>query len=64
MDIDGKYIRQQLRVKHLPYGEETVCCGGRVKFSKDYAKQLKLLGMKGNYTVKEHGVVAAFVKVD
>lgn len=62
--IEGKTIRQMLRSKRLPYGEEIVCCGGKVRFNKDYKKQLQLLGMKGDYTVKENGIITAFVKVD
>lgn len=61
--IEGKTIRQMLRAKRLPYGEERTCCGGKITYNKDYEKQLRLLGMVGDYTVKENGIVTAFVKV-
>ena len=53
--IEGSAIRSQLRSRGLPGGTEKVCCGGKVTFSRDYATQLKALGMKGNFKIYERG---------
>lgn len=53
-----------LRSKKLPYGEESTCCNGKVTYNKDYKTQLKLLGMTGDYIIKENGVITASVKVN
>lgn len=62
--IDGKELRRMLRSKKLPYGEESTCCNGKVTYNKDYKTQLKLLGMTGDYIIKENGVITASVKVN
>ena len=62
--IEGRELRRLLRAKKLPYGDETTCCGGRVKYNTDYKKQLSLLGMSGEFSVKENGIIVAFIKID
>ena len=60
--IDGSLLRKQLRDKGLPGGKETVCCGGRKHFSRDYETQLRRLRYKpGSYTITENGIVSAFI---
>lgn len=61
--IAGEFIRSELRRRNLPGGKETVCCGGRVRFSKDYKSQLKALKMSGSFEITEKGVIAAFIDV-
>jgi hypothetical protein len=61
--IAGEFIRSELRRKNLPGGKEIRCCGGRVRFSKDYKSQLKALGMSGSFEVTEQGAIVAFVDV-
>lgn len=62
--IEGSVIRKQLRDKGIPGGKETVCCGGRIRFSRDYETQLRRLKYpKGEYTIKERGVVSAFISL-
>lgn len=61
--IAGEFIRSELRRRNLPGGKETVCCGGRVRFSKDYARQLKSLKMSGSFEITEKGVITAFIDV-
>ena len=63
--IDGSLLRKQLRDKGLPGGKETVCCGGRKHFSRDYETQLRRLKYpKGDYTIKEGGIVSAFITLN
>lgn len=61
--IAGEFIRSELRRKNLPGGKEVVCCGGRVRFSKDYRSQLKALKMRGSFEVTEKGAIVAFIEV-
>ena len=55
--ISGSQIRAMLRSRGLPGGKEKSCCGGRKIFNRDYASQLKTLGMTGAYQVTEGGAV-------
>ena len=61
--IAGEFIRSELRRKNLPGGKEMVCCGGRVRFSKDYKSQLRTLKMHGSFEVTEGGAIVAFIDV-
>ena len=61
--IEGAYIRKQLRNRGLPGGNERICCGGRIQFSKDYRSQLKALKMHGNFKICERGVVMDVVSI-
>lgn len=64
-EISGNEIRKQLRAKNLPGGGETICCGGRKRFSRDYETQLKRLKYpKGSYRITENGIVTAFITLD
>ena len=63
-ELDGAFIRKQLRDKGLPGGAEVACCGGRKKFSRDYETQLRRLRYpKGEYTISEGGRVVAFISL-
>lgn len=64
IEIEGGSIRSRLRAAGLPGGKETVCCGGSIKFSKDYESQLKRLKMKGKFKVLERGVVMALIVIE
>lgn len=55
--IDGSTIRSMLRDRGIPGGAERECCGGRKLFNRDYAAQLKALGMTGDYIITERGIV-------
>lgn len=61
--IEGSVIRKRLRDAGLPGGAEHICCGGRIRFSRDYATQLKTLKMQGTFKVLEKGVVMDVVTV-
>ena len=62
--ISGAVIRQQLRAKGLPGGNEVVCCGGKVRFSRDYETQLRRLKYpKGDYTILENGITVASISL-
>lgn len=61
--IEGSVIRQRLRNAGLPGGNEKVCCGGKLSFSKDYETQLKRLGMHGTFQINERGVLVTYVTV-
>lgn len=61
--ISGEFIRSELRRRNLPGGKEIVCCGGRVRFSKDYKSQLKALNLHGSFEVTEKGAIVAFLDV-
>lgn len=61
--IEGSVIRKRLRDAGLPGGTERTCCGGRVRFSRDYATQLKTLKMRGTFKVLEGGVVMDVITV-
>lgn len=61
--IAGEFIRSELRRKNLPGGKEVVCCGGRVRFSKDYKSQLRALKMHGSFEITEGGAIVAFLDV-
>lgn len=61
--IEGSKIRSMLRSRGLPGGGETICCGGRKRFSRDYTTQLKRLGYKGSFKVTENGVITAFITI-
>jgi hypothetical protein len=61
--IAGEFIRSELRRRNLPGGTERVCCGGRIRFSKDYKSQLKALNMHGSFEVTEKGAITAFIDV-
>lgn len=61
--IEGSVLRATLRSKGLPGGGESICCGGRKRFSRDYESQLKALGYTGAYKVKENGIIVAFIKL-
>lgn len=57
VQISGSQIRAMLRSKGIRGGSEKVCCGGRKVFSRDYASQLKALGMSGAFCITEGGAV-------
>lgn len=62
--LDGSTIRKQLRDKGLPGGAESICCGGRKRFSRDYQTQLRRLKYpSGDYTITENGIVVAFISL-
>lgn len=61
--ISGEFIRSELRRRNLPGGKEITCCGGRVRFSKDYKSQLKTLKMSGSFEVTENGAIVAFIDI-
>ena len=61
--IQGSDIRKRLRNLGLPGGSETRCCGGRLKFSRDYESQLKSLKLRGRFKVLEGGVVVADIVI-
>lgn len=62
--LDGSFIRKQLRDNGLPGGGESICCGGRKRFSRDYQTQLRRLKYpKGDYTITENGIVVAFISL-
>ena len=58
VQISGSQIRAMLRSRGLRGGSEKVCCGGRKVFSRDYAAQLRALGMSGAFRITEGGTVA------
>ena len=62
--ISGNQIRSMLRSRGLPGGKEKACCGGRKTFNRDYASQLKALGMRGAFEITEGGAVVDQVLVN
>lgn len=61
--ITGKEIRDKLRANGLMKGFEKICCGGKKQYSKDYAKQLRMLQMRGTWAITENGIIVEIVTV-